>query len=60
MNTNQTMQHDDTFEKIGMGLLFVFLGFLVVFLAGAKLATLVATAVRCTRRSGKPARPWSP
>jgi type IV secretion system protein VirD4 len=36
------MQRDDTFEKIGMGLLFVFLGFLVVFWAGAQLATLVA------------------
>lgn len=42
MNTNQTMQRDDTFEKIGMGLLFVFLGFLVAFWAGAQLATLVA------------------
>jgi type IV secretion system protein VirD4 len=38
----QTVQRDDTFEKVAVALLLVFIGFLVVFWAGAQLATLVA------------------
>ena len=40
---NQTAQrHDDTFEKLAMAALFVFIGLLTVVWAGAQLAALLA------------------
>jgi type IV secretion system protein VirD4 len=37
-----TQQHDDTFEKLAIAALFVFIGLLTVVWAGAQLATLIA------------------
>ena len=39
---NQRVQRDDTLEKLAIGLLFLFVGFLLIVWAGAQLATLVA------------------
>ncbi len=39
---NQAPERDDTFEKLVLTLLFVFIGLLLIFWAGANLASLVA------------------
>ncbi len=39
---NQPVQHDDTFEKLGITLLFTVMGLVAVVWAGAQLATLLA------------------
>ncbi len=40
---NQAPERDDTFEKLVLTLLFVFIGLLLIFWAGANLASLVAS-----------------
>ncbi len=40
---NQAPERDDTFEKVVLTLLFVFIGLLLIFWAGANLASLVAS-----------------